>query len=190
MADGGDGTAGGRGRVPRVPLVEELGRGAFGRVFLARQGDLADRPVALKVGDRLFGESQTLAQLQHTNIVPIYSLHRAGPFQAVCMPYFGRTTLADVLQRAPRAPRRCRRPGDALLEHRRSGHASATRAAPRRRGPAARRRHPAGPRAADAGRPGALGRAAVVRRGGGWARRPSWPTGWPTPTTAASSTAT
>src|SRR3954464_1604736 len=30
-------------------LLEELGRGAFGRVFLARQGDLADRPVVLKV---------------------------------------------------------------------------------------------------------------------------------------------
>src|SRR5262245_8726718 len=30
-------------------IVGELGRGAFGRVFLARQGDLADRFVALKV---------------------------------------------------------------------------------------------------------------------------------------------
>src|SRR5205085_4614605 len=48
-------------------LLEELGRGAFGRVFLARQGDLAGRPVALKVGVGLFSESQTLAQLQHTN---------------------------------------------------------------------------------------------------------------------------
>src|SRR4051794_10890539 len=28
-------------------LEAELGRGAFGRVFLARQGELADRPVAL-----------------------------------------------------------------------------------------------------------------------------------------------
>ncbi|MFL5243389.1 MAG: protein kinase domain-containing protein [Gemmataceae bacterium] len=79
-------------------LIEELGRGAFGKVFLARQGDLANRPVALKVATDIFGESQTLAQLQHTNIVPIYSIHRAGAFQAVCMPYFGATTLADVLQ--------------------------------------------------------------------------------------------
>src|SRR5262249_43254869 len=30
-------------------LVQELGRGAFGRVYLALQGDLADRAVALKV---------------------------------------------------------------------------------------------------------------------------------------------
>jgi len=79
-------------------LLEELGRGAFGRVYLAQQGDLANRHVALKISTNLLGESQTLAQLQHTNIVPIYSVHKAGPFQAVCMPYFGATTLADVLK--------------------------------------------------------------------------------------------
>ena len=91
-------------------LVEELGRGAFGRVFLARQGDLAGRPVALKVAADIVGESQTLAQLQHTNIVPIYSVHRAGPLQAVCMPYFGRTTLADVLRHLGGRPTACRAP--------------------------------------------------------------------------------
>jgi serine/threonine protein kinase/Tfp pilus assembly protein PilF len=79
-------------------LEDELGRGAFGRVFLARQGDLAGRLVALKIACDIVGESQTLAQLQHTNIVPIYSFHRVGPLQAVCMPYFGRTTLAQVLK--------------------------------------------------------------------------------------------
>jgi serine/threonine protein kinase/tetratricopeptide (TPR) repeat protein len=78
-------------------LMQELGRGAFGRVYLARQGDLANRLVALKVSSDILGESQVLAQLQHTNIVPIYSMHRAAPFQAVCMPYFGATTLKHVL---------------------------------------------------------------------------------------------
>ena len=78
-------------------IVEELGRGTFGRVFLAKQGDLADRLVALKVTAELPGESQTLAQLQHTNIVPIFSAHHAAPLHAVCMPYFGRATLADLL---------------------------------------------------------------------------------------------
>jgi serine/threonine protein kinase/tetratricopeptide (TPR) repeat protein len=78
-------------------LLEELGRGAFGRVYLARQGDLGGRPVALKVACDIFGESQTLAQLQHTNIVPIYSYHKAGLLQAACMPYYGRTTLGNVL---------------------------------------------------------------------------------------------
>jgi serine/threonine protein kinase/lipoprotein NlpI len=78
-------------------LCEELGRGAFGRVFLAHQGDLADRPVALKVSADVAGESHALARLQHTNVVPIYSVHRFGALQAVCMPYLGATTLADML---------------------------------------------------------------------------------------------
>jgi serine/threonine protein kinase/predicted Zn-dependent protease len=79
-------------------LVEELGKGAFGRVYLAHQGTLAGRPVALKVACDIAGESRTLAQLQHTNIVPIYSYHRTESYQAVCMPYFGRTTLAQVVE--------------------------------------------------------------------------------------------
>jgi len=79
-------------------LLAELGRGAFGRVFLAQQNELAGRLVALKISTDLFHESQTLAQLQHTNIVPIYSAHRADPFQALCMPYLGSTTLADLLR--------------------------------------------------------------------------------------------
>jgi serine/threonine protein kinase/Tfp pilus assembly protein PilF len=78
-------------------LIGELGRGAFGRVYLARQGGLANRLVALKVAAGCFAESQKLARLQHSHIVPIYSVHEAGRLQAVCMPYFGPTTLADVL---------------------------------------------------------------------------------------------
>jgi serine/threonine protein kinase/tetratricopeptide (TPR) repeat protein len=79
-------------------LLEELGRGTFGRVFLAEQGDLANRYVALKVSADIWAESQTLAQLQHTHIVPINSIHGKDDLQAVCMPYFGATTLADVLR--------------------------------------------------------------------------------------------
>src|SRR5262249_40890575 len=78
-------------------LVAVLGRGAFGRVYLARQGELADRFVALKVSTDLSGESRPLARPHHPNIVPIYSVHRLPPFQAVCMPYFGATTLAHLL---------------------------------------------------------------------------------------------
>jgi serine/threonine protein kinase/Flp pilus assembly protein TadD len=78
-------------------LVEELGRGAFGRVFLALQGNLADRPMVLKIAPDLDGETKNLAQLQHTHIVPIYSVHMASPLQAFCMPYYGATTLGHVL---------------------------------------------------------------------------------------------
>jgi serine/threonine protein kinase/tetratricopeptide (TPR) repeat protein len=79
-------------------LRAELGRGAFGRVYLAEQADLASRAVVLKVTPRTDHEPRTLAQLQHTNIVPVYSVHRAGPIQAVCMPYFGSTTLEHVFR--------------------------------------------------------------------------------------------
>jgi serine/threonine protein kinase len=78
-------------------LERELGRGAFGRVFLARQGALAGRPVALKVAPDVGPESQLLAQLQHTHIVPVYSVHHQGGLQAVCMPYSGSATLARVM---------------------------------------------------------------------------------------------
>src|SRR5262249_50003676 len=79
-------------------LLRELGRGAFARVYLCQQGELANRFVALKVSPERDTETQTLAQLQHTNVVPISSVHRPGALQAVCMPYFGCTTLATVLK--------------------------------------------------------------------------------------------
>jgi serine/threonine protein kinase/tetratricopeptide (TPR) repeat protein len=81
-------------------LRRELGRGAFAHVFLAEQVDLAGRHVVLKVSGLDSDEPQTLAQLQQTHIVPIYSVHedeRAG-LRAVCMPYFGGASLARVLQ--------------------------------------------------------------------------------------------
>lgn len=80
-------------------LVEELGRGSFARVFLARERQLADRPVALKVARIGSREPQTLARLQHTHIVPVHS-YRTDPvtnLHLLCMPYFGRITLAHLL---------------------------------------------------------------------------------------------
>ena len=80
-------------------LVEELGRGAFARVFLARERQLADRPVALKVARTGSREPQTLARLQHTHIVPVHS-YRTDPMTGLhllCMPFFGRVTLARIL---------------------------------------------------------------------------------------------
>jgi serine/threonine protein kinase/tetratricopeptide (TPR) repeat protein len=79
-------------------LQAQLGRGAFARVYLARQGELANRPVVVKIAADLWGEAQKLAQLQHPNIVPVYSVHHRDPFQVVCMPYLGWTTLQDVLR--------------------------------------------------------------------------------------------
>src|SRR5262249_15188740 len=71
--------------------------GAVGRVFLARQSHLANRLVVVKVSAHSDNEPYTLAQMQHTNIVPIYSVHLVGPLQVVCMPYYGATTLAQII---------------------------------------------------------------------------------------------
>ncbi len=80
-------------------LHDQLGEGAFARVFLATQADLAGRPVVLKISGLHGDEPQTLAQLQHTHIVPIHSVHedRSQGLRAVCMPYFGGANLASVL---------------------------------------------------------------------------------------------
>ncbi|CAN5351804.1 hypothetical protein BH11PLA2_BH11PLA2_31530 [soil metagenome] len=78
-------------------LIHEFGAGAFGKVFLARETGLANRLVVLKFSRKLPGESQTLARLQHSNIVPIYSVHQQGSFHVICMPWLGGTTFADLL---------------------------------------------------------------------------------------------
>jgi serine/threonine protein kinase/Flp pilus assembly protein TadD len=79
----------------------ELGRGAFAGIFLAEDASLAGRPVVLKISTMEGDEPQTLAQLQHTHIVPIYSVHEdvGLGLRAVCMPYFGGASLADVLHK-------------------------------------------------------------------------------------------
>src|SRR5262249_27024330 len=43
-------------------------------------------------------ETRTLARLQHNHIVPIYSVHRTDDLDAICMPFLGATTLADILR--------------------------------------------------------------------------------------------
>ncbi|WP_337176860.1 tetratricopeptide repeat protein [Paludisphaera sp.] len=111
---GGDSTSLERDDRPRFPeagdalagfrLVEELGRGSFARVFLARETQLADRAVALKVSLRGSREPQTLARLQHTHIVPVHS-HSVEPatgMHILCMPYFGRVTLGRLLSELAR----------------------------------------------------------------------------------------
>lgn len=81
-------------------LVGMLGSGAFGSVFLARQQDLASRFVALKVTEASDVEPFSLAQLQHTNIIPIYSLKRGNSLQSICMPFLGVATFRDLLSYA------------------------------------------------------------------------------------------
>jgi serine/threonine protein kinase/Flp pilus assembly protein TadD len=78
-------------------ILEELGSGTFARVYLAKQSALAGRPVAVKVTLKPTKEPERIARLQHTNVVPVYSVHEVSRAQVICMPYLGRRTLADAL---------------------------------------------------------------------------------------------
>ncbi len=84
-------------------LLAELGRGAHGRVFLATQAALADRPVVLKLTPRTGREHLSLARLQHTNILPLLFVQEdeARSLLVLAMPYFGGATLAQVLDGSP-----------------------------------------------------------------------------------------
>ncbi len=80
-------------------LLSELGQGAQGRVYLARQRSLGDRPVVLKVTTCHGREHLSLARLQHTHIVPLYWAQDdpENDRRILCMPYFGSVTLAGLL---------------------------------------------------------------------------------------------
>jgi serine/threonine protein kinase/TPR repeat protein len=83
-------------------LQEELGRGAFSRVFFAEEVSLGNRLVVVKVTTMGRHEAHTLGQLQHPHVVPVFSVHSddISGLTAVCMPYLGRTTLFDVVDAA------------------------------------------------------------------------------------------
>jgi serine/threonine protein kinase/tetratricopeptide (TPR) repeat protein len=81
-------------------LIAELGRGGLGRIFLASQGSLANRPVVLKFTPPEALEHLSLARLQHTHIVPLHSVqdHPDRVLRSLCMPYFGGISLARLLE--------------------------------------------------------------------------------------------
>lgn len=83
-------------------LLTEIGRGSFSRVFLAEDTDLGNRQVVVKVCVGGAHEASILGRLEHDGIVPVYSADFDIPtgLSAICMPYVGRTTLIDVLDKA------------------------------------------------------------------------------------------
>jgi len=118
------------GMLGEFRLEAMLGKGARGRVFLATQPALADRPVVLKVTPRAGSEHLTLARLQHPNIVPLYwaqDLPVPG-LRILCMPYLGGATLARLLDLLGVTPGR--RSGRDLLTALDLVQAAATRPAP------------------------------------------------------------
>ena len=90
------------GQVGDFVLLETLGRGAFGTVYLARQQSL-DRLIALKVsagGSAGRGEAVTLAGLEHDHIVKVFAEFTEEPTgrHCLCLQYVAGTNMADVIQ--------------------------------------------------------------------------------------------
>jgi serine/threonine protein kinase/tetratricopeptide (TPR) repeat protein len=83
-------------------ILQELGRGAFARVYLAEEIRLGGRLVAIKVSRAEGDEPRILARLQHTNIVPVHSScdDPESGLRVLCMPFFGGANLAQVLDTA------------------------------------------------------------------------------------------
>ncbi len=85
-------------------IVDELGRGAFARVYLATEQALGGRQVAIKVSRHgtAKAEADMLGKLDHPNVVPVHSVQRDDEtgLTVICMPYLGRATLCDVLDAA------------------------------------------------------------------------------------------
>ena len=91
----------------RYRVVELLGRGAMGAVFLAEDLRLG-RMVALKVlrpeladesafVGRFEREARIAARLDHANIIPIYEVERAGDFHYFAMKHVAGKSLDELL---------------------------------------------------------------------------------------------
>lgn len=88
-------------------ILELIGTGGMGAVFLAKQISL-DRQVALKVIsdargirsrtlERFKREANLLAKISHPNIVPIYEVGQHGPYSYFAMEYVNGISLSDIL---------------------------------------------------------------------------------------------
>jgi len=97
-------------------LVLPLGRGAFARVFLARQKSM-QRLVAVKISADHGTEPQTLAQLDHDYIVRVFDQRQveADGLRLLYMQYLPGGTLESVVERVQQTPED-QRTGQILLD--------------------------------------------------------------------------
>jgi len=106
----------------RYEIQQEIGRGGYSVVYLARDREL-DAPVAIKLlvpppaaaqvaRERLRREVQVVRELSHTNIVAVYDFGDEGPWSFVVMEYVAGPDLhAAVREHGPVAPERAARIG-------------------------------------------------------------------------------
>ncbi|WP_225730643.1 MULTISPECIES: serine/threonine-protein kinase [unclassified Nocardia] len=97
-------------------LLTALGRGAFARVFLARQRSM-QRLVAVKISRDRGSEPQTLAQLDHEHIVRVFDQRQLPDehLKIMYMQYVPGGTLLGVLHHLRRTPV-AQRSGKLLLD--------------------------------------------------------------------------
>lgn len=98
-------------RVGRHEVIEAIGRGAMGVVYLAHDPEL-ERKVALKlirpgaspeISERMLGEAQAMARLSHPNVVAIYDVGRDSDGSIhLAMEYVAGSDLRTWLKKAPR----------------------------------------------------------------------------------------
>jgi eukaryotic-like serine/threonine-protein kinase len=103
-------------RLDDFELLAALGKGAFATVFLARQCSM-QRLVALKVSSDRGSEPQTLAQLDHPNIVRVFDQRQLADRQLrlLYMQYVSGGTLQGVIEHVRKCPPALRT-GAALFE--------------------------------------------------------------------------
>jgi len=98
-------------RIGRYKIIKQLGRGGMATVFLGHD-PLIRREVAIKVMsaqlmtdpaffDRFQNEAETIANLEHPAIVPIYDFGHQGDQSYIVMRYMSGGTLEDRLEKGP-----------------------------------------------------------------------------------------
>ena len=96
-------------KLGKYELIEEVGRGAMGEVYKARD-PLIGRPVALKtitsslIGDaelleRFYREARSAGALEHPNIVTIYELGKEGDIPFIAMEFLEGVSLEKIIDR-------------------------------------------------------------------------------------------
>src|SRR5581483_4260964 len=102
-------------KLGKFELIEEVGAGAFGSVYKARDRELG-RTVAVKIpragslgssgdSDRFLREARSVAQLRHPSIVPVYEIGQDGGTPYLVSEFVHGITLADLLTSERLPPR-------------------------------------------------------------------------------------
>ena len=100
-------------KIGRYEILDEVGQGAMGTVYRARD-PLIERTVAIKTvpiaqlrqegadaESRFLREAQSAGRLSHPNIVTIYDVGETDGLAYIAMEYLSGATLRDVMDKGP-----------------------------------------------------------------------------------------